>query len=88
MGQEVSFIGTFANAFKASRQGAIIGLLALGNVYFAAQWKSSQGELKSAYKDLVDQERAHSEERGKFRDEQNKQWYTIGELKAQIRYSK
>lgn len=65
----------------------LIALLVLGNVFFAAKWIGAEGELRRCYQDTVDAERRHSEEKAAIREEQNKQWYTIGELKAQIKYS-
>lgn len=66
----------------------LMALLVMGNVFFAAKWIGAEDALRKCYRDAIEQEMRHSAEKDRVRDEQNKQWYTIGELKAQIKYSK
>ena len=41
-GDGVNIISVFTTAFKQNRQGAVIALLAFGNVFFTGMWRDAE----------------------------------------------
>lgn len=87
-GDGVNIISVFPTAFKQNRQGAVIALLAFGNVFFTGMWRDAERRANDCYDDKVMQERRHGEERDKVNEKLNTMSYTIGELKATVKMQK